>query len=159
MFEQTFLPAAKSRKPWCMALALAGQLLLVGLALLIPYLYVQQIPVPQVTAIWLPPPPAPPPPSRAAASAPHVARVTPRHFDIGQVYTPRAVPKQIATIHDLPQAPPLAGVPDGIVGGVTGGQIGGVIGGIVGSIPSNAPPPPPPPEAGTGSASGDPRRR
>ena len=159
MFEQSFLPLARTGKRWYIAAALAGQMLLVGVLLVIPLLYVQVLPIPELTTLLLPGPegtPPPPPPPAAAALAPPPgpkgtpARVPPRRFD-ASIYTPRAIPKTVAAIRDLPQAPAIPESAGGVAGGVPGGEIGGVLGAVLGSVPSAAlpgpegtPPPPPP---------------
>lgn len=58
---------------------------------------------------------------------------------------PKTVPKQVASIKDIPEVAPPS-VEPGVVGGVPGGVAGGVLGGVLGGVPAAAPPPPPPPK-------------
>lgn len=146
MFEQTFVSGGKTRRPWMVLVALAGQVLAIGIILAIPLFVVETLPVTHFTSVLLaPPPPAPPPPppppAQARASRPiHTA---PRKFDPSRLIAPTTIPKQVAQIRDIQEiAPPQAG---GVVGGLPGGVPGGEVGGIIGGMLSAAPPPPPPP--------------
>lgn len=138
MFEQSILSGAQTRKTRAVALAFVVQLVAVGAMILIPLLYLQPLPLAELTTMLVVPPP-PPPPAPAAA---RTRAAVPRRFDASRLLAPRVIPKTITAIQDLPVAPPstLAG---GIPGGVEGGQVGGMLGGILGSVPSIAPPPPP----------------
>jgi protein TonB len=70
-----------------------------------------------------------------------------RKFDASQLTAPSSIPKQVAMIRDLEDAPSSAsGVIGGVPGGVPGGVSGGVVGGVIGGILAVAPPPPPPPQ-------------
>ena len=150
MFEQMILAQPRGKK-WTMLVALAGQVALIGALVLIPMLTLQQLPLPELSTVLiapLPPPPPPPPPAPAAASAPRAVPVV-RHFDANQLFAPKAIPKTVAVLPDLPaapmEAPALAGVQGGVAGGQIGGVVGGVLGGVIGGVPSAVPPPPPPP--------------
>jgi len=148
MFEQMIFAEPRGRKRWPMLVALAGQAALIGVLVLIPMLTLEQLPLAQLSAVLVappPPPPPPPPPAPTAATAPRVAHVAVRHFDANQLFAPKAVPKTVAVLPDLPAAPAEAPAIAGVPGGVAGGQIGGVVGGVIGGVPSLAPPPPPPP--------------
>jgi protein TonB len=146
MFEQSFVSNAKTRRSWTVLLAFAGQLLATGVLLAIPLFFVESLPLTQFSSVLLapePPPPPPPPPPPAQA---RVARAThtPRKFDLSRLIAPSVIPKEIASIKDVPALPPPCEV-SGVVGGVPGGLPGGVLGGVLGGMPSAAPPPPPPP--------------
>lgn len=148
MFEQSFISTAKTRKSWTVVVAFAGQILVIGALLAIPLLYVQSLPVAQMTSVLLAPPPTPPPPPPPPPpAATHVARAThtaPRMFDVRRLIAPTTIPKQVASIKDIPELAPPS-VQPGVIGGVSGGVAGGVLGGVLGGVPSAAPPPPPPP--------------
>ncbi len=150
MFEQTFVEGSgKTRRGWTVLLSFFLQLLLIGIAILIPLIYYDALPRTQLTSFLTAPPPPPPPPPPPAAVAPvKVVRVIPRQFDAGRLMAPKAIPKTIAEIKEE-ELPPVSagggGVVGGVPGGVPGGTPGGVIGGIIGSVPTAAPPPPPPP--------------
>lgn len=117
------------------------QVLIAGLVLTLPYLYVtEQLPeIPSMMAFVAapPPPPPPPPPPAPAPKAPaRPAAVAPKP---GQLVAPIEAP---ATVEPEPVA---TGGEEGVLGGVEGGVPGGVYGGVVGGIPDPLPPPPPPP--------------
>src|SRR5580704_5624560 len=134
MFEQVILSEPRGSRRWAVVAAFAGQLLAIGALIAIPLLTVQQLPLADLSTVLIapaPPPPPPPPPPPVAARAPQTARVTPQRFDASRVFTPQAVPKTVAALPELPQAPlaaapSIAGVEGGVQGGVDGGQIGGV---------------------------------
>jgi periplasmic protein TonB len=146
MFEQSLVSSGKTRRSWTVLVALGGQLLAVGLLLAIPFFFIETLPVTQLSSVLLaPPPPAPPPPPPPPPEA-RVAparRTTPRKFDANTLIAPSKVPKQVASIKDIEEAPPPA--IGGVIGGVPAGVSGGVPGGIVGGMLGNATPPPPPP--------------
>jgi protein TonB len=148
MFEQTFVEGrGKTNQTWTVLVSFAGQVLLIGIMVLIPMIYFDALPKSQLTSFLVAPPPPPPPPPPPAAQ-PKVVKVIPRQFDAGRLMAPKAVPKEVAMIKEEELPPPsagVAGVVGGVPGGVAGGTPGGVIGGIIGSIPTAAPPPPPPP--------------
>lgn len=147
MFEQSLVPSGKGRRPWTVALALIGQVLVLTVLILIPLLYVQSLPMREFTSTLVAPPPPPPPPPPPQA---RVVKVVPRKFDASKLTAPKVVPKEIAKVVEAPPPPPDAGAVGGIPGGVPGGQPGGVIAGIANSVPKAAPPPPPPPPEKTG---------
>jgi protein TonB len=123
------------------------QLLLVGIAILIPLIYTDTLPRTQLTSFLVAPPPPPPPPPPPAAVPVKVVKVIPRQFDAGRLMAPKTIPKEIAMIKEEELPPPTSGavgVIGGVPGGVPGGTPGGVIGGIIGAVPTAAPPPPPP---------------
>lgn len=144
MFEQSFVPAGRSRR-WPMLIAVLGQLFVVGLLLVVPLMYVQVLPAPELVSRILiaPPPPAPPPPPPAPSVQPRRPKVVVRNFDPSKLTAPTKVPKQVVISNDrlaaLPPAPQIAGVPGGVPGGIPGGTLGG----ILSSVPSPVPPPPP----------------
>lgn len=140
MFEQSVIPKGKTRKPWTVACAIVAQLLVVGIMIVIPLMFVEAMPAPALIAQLVAPPPPPPPPPPPAPV--RVAKVVFRRFNPNTLVAPRTIPKQIAMIKDVP-APPTAGVIGGVQGGVPGGQLGGVIGGILSSMPRPAAPAPP----------------
>jgi periplasmic protein TonB len=148
MFEQTFIEGTgKTNKTWTVLLSFVLQILIVGIAILIPMIYFDALPKSQLTSFLVAPPPPPPPPPPPAATPPKVIKIIPRQFDAGRLMAPKVIPKQIAMIKEEELPPPSAGgVVGGVPGGVPGGAVGGVIGGIIGSVPTAAPPPPPPPK-------------
>ncbi len=147
MFEQSLLEGGKTNKPWTVMLSFTIQIILIGVAILIPLLVYDQLPKTQLTSFLVAPPPPPPPPPPPAAVVQKVARVIPRQFDAGRLMAPKAIPKKVIEIREEELPPPsgAVGVVGGVPGGVPGGTPGGVIGGIIGAVPTAAPPPPPPP--------------
>ena len=147
MFEQSILQNGKSRRPWTIALALLLETAVIAVLLVIPLLYVQALPMHELTATLLAPPPPPPPPPPPAPPAVKIHKVTPRKFNPAALTAPRTIPKQqvlqaeIAPPPSLAEAPQLGAVP----GGIPGGTPAGVVSGILNSIPAVAPPPPPTP--------------
>ena len=149
MFEQTFVDGVgKTNRTWTVLVTFLGQILAIGVAILIPMIYFDALPKTQLTAMFTAPPPPPPPPPPPAAVPVKMVKVIPRQFDAGRLMAPKVIPKDVAMIkeEELPPPSASAGVVGGVAGGVPGGSMGGVIGGIIGAVPSAAPPPPPPPQ-------------
>ncbi|HKW97037.1 MAG TPA: energy transducer TonB [Bryobacteraceae bacterium] len=148
MFEQTFIPRSKTRKPWTVLVAFIGELALVGVGVLVPLTFVQALPQEQLMTYLVaptPPPPPPPPP----AHLPKAAKVITRSIVPHKLFEPHFVPKAIGIPkqQEMVAPPQAAGITSGVVGGVPGGQLGGAIGGVIGSTGAVLPPPPPPPAA------------
>ncbi|HWR53324.1 MAG TPA: hypothetical protein VN428_19615, partial [Bryobacteraceae bacterium] len=141
MFEQSFVEGVgKTNKTASVFISFLLQILLIGVAVLVPLIATDTLPRAQLTSFLVAPPPPPPPPPPPAAVAPvKVVKVIPRQFDAGRLMAPKAIPKQIAEIKEE-ELPPVsggaAGVVGGVPGGVPGGTPGGVIGGIIGSVPT-----------------------
>jgi protein TonB len=133
-------------KQWTRAtlpLAYIFEALIIGVVVLIPLVYTQELPKTQLVTMLMapPPPPPPPPPPQAAAPKVQVHRVSVQEM----MRAPTVIPKQIAQIKEAPLPPQESG---GAVGGVAGGMPGGLVGGVIGGlIGSSAPPPPPKPAA------------
>jgi protein TonB len=147
MFEQTFVEGqGKTNKSWTVLVSFIGQIILIGIAIIIPLMFPEVLPKTQLSSFLVAPPPPPPPPPPPAAAVPlKVVKTIPRQFDAGKLMAPKQVPKDIAMIKEEELPPPSSGVQGvvgGVPGGVPGGTPGGVIGGIIGSVPSAAPPPP-----------------
>ena len=150
MFERTFVTQGKTRRGRSVAVALILQLIVVGIIILIPLVYFQQLPeVQTVSSLVAPPPPPPPPPPPAAhVSQPHPVKITPvKIFNPKSLTIPKTVPKVVANIQESELTPPTtAGVPGGVPAGVEGAKVGGVLGGVIEGVPTAAPSPPPPPK-------------
>jgi len=135
--------SAWKTKQWTRAtlpLAYIFEALIIGVVVLIPLVYTQELPKTQLVTMLMapPPPPPPPPPPQAAAPKVQVHRVTVQEM----MRAPTVIPKAIAQIKEAPLPPEEQGAAlGGVQGGVQGGLMGGVIGGLIGS---SAPPPPPP---------------
>jgi periplasmic protein TonB len=136
--------SAWKTKEWTRAtlpLAYIFEALIIGVVVLIPLVYTQELPKTQLVTMLMapPPPPPPPPPPQAAAPKVQVHRVTVQEM----MRAPTVIPKTIAQIKEAPLPPGSSGTVGGVEGGMPGGLMGGVIGGLIGS---SAPPPPPPPK-------------
>lgn len=111
------------------------QCMFVGVLILIPLYFTQQLPKSQLLTFLVAPPPPPPPPPPAEA---HAARIIKQESELlasGGLRTPGRIPTKIQMIKEEEAPPPMAGsgVVGGVPGGIPGGQLGGVIGGIVSS--------------------------
>jgi periplasmic protein TonB len=144
MFEQTFVEGVgKTNKSWTVIVAFFGEMVFIGIAVLIPMIYFDVLPRTTLTSFLVAPPPPPPPPPPPQAVPVKVVKVIPRQFDAGRLMAPRSIPKEIAVIKEEELPPPSSTI-GGVVGGLAGGG-GGVLSGIIGAVPTAAPPPPPPP--------------
>lgn len=118
------------------------QCLMLGLLLLLPLCFTQELPKSQLLTFLVAPPPPPPPPPPAAAQAVKVMKQI--QSDLlagGQLRTPTRIPQKVQMIKEEEAPPPMptgGGVVGGVPGGIPGGQLGGVIGGIVSSTSSLA---------------------
>src|SRR4026208_1785515 len=97
MFEQTFIDGVgKTNRTWTVMVLFIGQLLLLGVAILIPMIYFDALPRTQLTSFLVAPPPPPPPPPPPAAAPIKMVKVIPRQFDAGRLMAPKVVPKNVA---------------------------------------------------------------
>ena len=107
----------------------------IGLMLVVPLLFTEDLPKAQLlTFLMAPPPPPPPPPPAAAEVQKVVHQIQTDMLSSGQLRTPTKIPTKVQMIKEEEAPPPLAatgGVVGGVPGGIPGGQLGGVIGGIV----------------------------
>ena len=122
-------------------LSTVAQVVVVGLVIVLPWLYItDQLPEPATMMAFVTAPPPPPPPPPPPAPAPVRAR------------QPEAVPAPTPGVAAPVEAPPRIAPEqaeldlgeEGFVG-VEGGVPGGIVGGIVGGVDLPPPPPPPPP--------------
>jgi len=126
----------KGRQTWATLASFVLQCLMLGVLLLIPLYFTEQLPKSQLlTFLIAPPPPPPPPPAEQ-----QVARITKQiQSDLlsgGQLRAPTRIPEKVQMIKEEEAPPPMpgaGGVIGGVPGGIPGGQLGGVIGGIVNS--------------------------
>ncbi|PSH04817.1 MAG: energy transducer TonB [Acidobacteria bacterium] len=156
MFEDSLLESGgrnsklKRRGPWATLVSFAIQIALIGVLVLIPLIYTDNLPKQQLMGYLVaPPPPPPPPPPAAAPAAGQVIKASKSMIEIdnGKLKAPTAIPKKIAMVREDVAPPQVGGVvggvpggvPGGVVGGVPGGSQGGVIGGVLGTIASAVP--------------------
>ena len=138
MFADSLLrhEGQKGRQTWATLASFILQCLFLGVLLLLPLYFTEQLPKSQLmTFLVAPPPPPPPPPAEQ-----QIARVTKQiQSDLlsgGQLRTPTRIPEKVQMIKEEDAPPPMpssGGVIGGVPGGIPGGQLGGVIGGIVNS--------------------------
>ncbi len=120
-------------------LATAGsfvvQCMMLGILLLLPLYFTQELPKSQLlTFLEAPPPPPPPPPPAQAQVAKIMKQIQTDMLSTGQLRTPTRIPRKVEMIKEEEAPPPImaaGGVVGGVPGGIPGGQLGGVIGGIV----------------------------
>jgi protein TonB len=125
----------KGRQAWATFGSFALQCVMLGVLLLLPLYFTQELPTSQLLTLLVAPPPPPPPPPAAQASARIVKQVQSDLAAGGQLRTPSKIPAEVKMITEE-EAPPLpseGGVSGGVPGGIPGGQIGGVLGGILSS--------------------------
>lgn len=126
--------------------SLAGHVLLVVIAILLPLYFSDAINLRQIETTYLVTPPLPPPPPPATAAIVRAIRCPSTFLKDNKLYAPPVIPKHVPVVKDLPNTPQtIAGEPEGVVGGVPGGQLGGVIGGILSELGHPIPAPPPEP--------------
>jgi len=157
MFEQSLIPRNRTRRLWGFVLALLFQSGLIGLAVLIPMLIVDPLPLQSLTSVLLAPPPPPPPAPPPPHAIQRVAKVVPRQFVAGKLFEPASIPEHATALKEMLLPPPPStigvegGVVEGVPGGVPGGQIGTLLAGILKPVQPLLPPPPvkspSPPEA------------
>lgn len=131
----------KSRQTWATLASFILQCLLVGVLLLLPLYFTQELPKSQLlTFLVAPPPPPPPSPPAAQQAARIMRRIQSDLLSGGQLRTPTMIPQRVQMIKEEEAPPPMpgggGGVVGGVPGGIPGGQLGGVIGGIVSSTSS-----------------------
>jgi len=109
----------------------------IGLLLILPLAFTEELPKAQLLTFLVAPPPPPPPPPPAAAQVQKVVRqIQTDVLNTGQLRTPSKIPRKVEMIKEDEAPPPMqstGGVVGGVPGGIPGGQLGGVIGGIVNS--------------------------
>src|SRR5271165_896072 len=131
----------KGRQTWATMASFIVQCLMIGVLILIPLYYTQELPKSQLLTFLVAPPPPPPPPPPAAAQAARVMKqVESDLLSSGALRTPGKIPQKVAMIKEdeVPLLPTTGGVVGGVPGGIPGGQLGGVIGGIVSATSSLA---------------------
>ena len=144
MFSDSLLEfgVQRKRKAWATTASFVFNCLAIGLMLVVPLLFTEDLPKAQLlTFLVAPPPPPPPPPPAAEAVQRVVHQIQTDMLSTGQLRTPTKIPQKVQMIKEDDAPPPMAatgGVVGGVPGGIPGGQLGGVIGGIVASTSSLA---------------------
>ena len=132
----------KGRQTWATIASFILQCVMLGVLLLLPLYFTQELPKSQLlTFLVAPPPPPPPPPPAALQAARIMKRIQSDLLSGGQLRTPTRIPERVQMIREEEAPPPMpgaGGVVGGVPGGIPGGQLGGVIGGIVSATSSLA---------------------
>jgi protein TonB len=131
----------KGQQTWATLLSFILQCVMLGVLLLLPLYFTQELPKSQLlTFLVAPTPPPPPPPPAAEQPALKISRIQTDLLAGGQLRTPSKIPQKVQMIREEEAPPPMpgaGGVVGGVPGGIPGGQLGGVIGGVIGGIISS----------------------
>jgi len=145
MFSDSILEfaGAGKRKAFATTTSFIFNCMAIGLMLLIPLIFTDNLPKAQLLTFLVAPPPPPPPPPPAAAQVQKVVhQIQTDMLSTGALRTPTKIPSKVQMIKEEEAPPPMAatgGVYGGVPGGIPGGQLGGVIGGIVNSTSAAVP--------------------
>lgn len=126
----------KVRQTWATVASFILQCIMLGVLLLLPLYFTQELPKSQLLTFLVAPPPPPPPPPAAQQAARIMKQIQSDLLSGGQLRTPTRIPQKVQMIREEEAPPPMpgaGGVVGGVPGGIPGGQLGGVIGGIVNS--------------------------
>ena len=124
----------KGRQTWATITSFGLQCIMLGVLLLLPLYFTQELPKAQLLTFLVAPPPPPPPPPPAQQAARIMRVIQSDLLAGGELRTPTKIPSKVQMIREE-EAPMVmgGGVVGGVPGGIPGGQLGGVIGGIVNS--------------------------
>lgn len=137
MFSDSLLDfgVQRKRKTFATTTSFILNSLAIGVMLIMPLIFTEDLPKAQLLTFLVAPPPPPPPPPPAAAQVQKVVRqIQTDMLSSGELRTPTRIPQKVQMIKEEEAPPPIAaagGVVGGVPGGIPGGQLGGVIGGIV----------------------------
>lgn len=137
MFSDSLLDFGqqKKRQTFATTTSFVFNCVVIGVMLIMPLVFTEDLPKAQLLTFLVAPPPPPPPPPPAAEQVQRVVhQIQTDMMNTGQLRTPSRIPKKIEMIKEDEAPPPIAstgGVVGGVPGGIPGGQLGGVIGGIV----------------------------
>src|SRR5579871_1838668 len=133
MFSDSLLDfgQARKRKAFATTTSFIFNCVAIGLMLVIPLMFTDELPKAQLlTFLVAPPPPPPPPPPAAAQVQKIVHQIQTDMLSSGALRTPTKIPTKVQMIKEDEAPPPMAatgGVVGGVPGGIPGGQMGGVI--------------------------------
>ncbi len=137
MFSDSILDfqGASTRKAAATTTSFIFNCLAIGVMLIMPLIFTEDLPKAQLLTMLVAPPPPPPPPPPAAAPVERVVRqIQTDVLNNGQLRTPTKIPQKVQMIKEEEAPPPMAatgGVVGGVPGGIPGGQLGGVIGSVI----------------------------
>ena len=145
MFSDSLLDFGqqKKRQTFATTTSFVFNCLAIGVMLIMPLVFTEDLPKAQLLTFLVAPPPPPPPPPPAAEQVQRVVhQIQTDMLNNGQLRTPSKIPQKVQMIKEDEAPPPLAstgGVVGGVPGGIPGGQLGGVIGGIVNATSAAVP--------------------
>src|ERR1700739_3640800 len=117
MFENSLLDSPgtlNATRGWATGMSAVSQGLLIGIVLLTPLIYTQELPRhSQITLLAAPHAPSAPPPPQAAAPV-KIAEVSRTGIVSGPLRTPKKIPQRIEMVKEDSSPPPLASTPGGI---------------------------------------------
>lgn len=134
MFADSILDFGQQKKRQSFATTFSFVLncVAIGVMLLMPLIFTENLPKAQMLTFLVAPPPPPPPPPPPAQVERVVRQIQTDMLSTGQLRTPTKIPQRVQMIHEE-EAPPPMPVGSGVVGGI-GGLPGGQVGGVIGSI-------------------------
>jgi protein TonB len=144
MFSDSILEfqGANKRKAAATTTSFILNCLAIGVMLIMPLIFTENLPKAQLLTMLVAPPPPPPPPPPAAEVVQRVVRqIQTDVLNTGQLRTPTRIPQKVQMIKEEEAPPPMAatgGVVGGVPGGIPGGQLGGVIGSVISATSSMA---------------------
>lgn len=136
MFSDSLLEFGPQRKRRALATTTSFifNCVAIGIMLIVPLMFTEELPKAQLlTFLVAPPPPPPPPPPAAAEPVRAVRQIQTDMLNTGQLRTPTKIPQKVQMIKEEEAPPPMMAT-GGVVGGVPGGIPGGTAGGVIGSI-------------------------
>jgi len=146
MFSDSLLEfgGTRKRRAFATTTSFIFNCVAIGVMLLMPLVFTENLPKAQLLTFLVAPPPPPPPPPPAAEQVQKVVRqIQTDMLSTGALRTPTKIPNKVQMIKEEEAPPPMAatgGVVGGVPGGIPGGQLGGVIGGIVNATSNLATP-------------------
>src|SRR5581483_4947400 len=105
MFEDSFLESGgrlKTKRGVTTAFSMVLQVFLIGLLVLIPFLFTEALPKQQLMTFLVAPPPPPPP----AAAPVNVVKQIQSDINNGQLRTPTKIPEKVQMIKEEETPPP-----------------------------------------------------
>jgi len=139
MFSDSLLEFGqqKTRRAAATTFSFVLNCLAIGIVVIVPLFFTEELPKAQLMTFLVAPPPPPPPPPPAAEQVQRVVhQIQTDLLSTGQLRAPSKIPQKVQIIREDEAPPPMAG--GGVVGGVPGGIPGGQLGGVIGGIVSNA---------------------
>lgn len=137
MFSDSLLEFGqqRKRKAFATTTSFIFNCVAIGVMLIMPLVFTEDLPKAQLLTFLVAPPPPPPPPPPAAEQVQRVVhQIQTDLMNTGQLRTPTRIPQKVQMIKEEDAPPPMqatGGVVGGVPGGIPGGQMGGVIGSVI----------------------------